>query len=182
MNHHGAHWSHVDNQLGLDFASLDQLSIRQQREIVKQRAEQLQKLQRLKYRHQHRVNSISHGAPTPVNMQSRDRPQVVAGQLSFALNPTTMEGESPERTKDSMQGVSHDNTDMDLLSGGADVSTTAASPLKLTKKSTFGKPSHMLEGGTERRLDSIYSVAGSNINDPLHESSMNVHHASMTAA
>ena len=69
---------------------------------------------------------------------------------------------------------------MDLLSGGADVSTTAASPIKLNKKSTFGKHSNMLEGGTDRRLDSIYTMDG-NMNDPLQENSMNAHHASMTA-
>ena len=92
-----------------------------------------------------------------------------------------MENESPERTKDSNPGVSQEVTDMDLLSGGADISTTAASPLKLTKKSTFGKPSAMMEGGTDRRLDSIYTMEGSNIIDPLQESVNNVHHASMQA-
>ena len=97
--------------------------------------------------------------------------------MTFAINPTIVEKDSPERTKDSMQCQSQDQSD--LLSGGADVSTTAASPLKLTKKSTYGK--HQLEGATDRRLDSIYSVEGSHCIDPLHDSSLNVHHASMAA-
>jgi len=40
--------AHLDKKLGFSAADLDQMSIRQQREIITQRAKQMHKIQRLK--------------------------------------------------------------------------------------------------------------------------------------
>ena len=45
---------HVDKQMGLSFEDLEGLSIRQQREIVKKRAVELNKKKNMKFKHHNR--------------------------------------------------------------------------------------------------------------------------------
>ena len=51
--------SYVDEKLGVSFDDLEGLSIRQQREIVKQRAAQMHKLQRLKYKYHNQTANLT---------------------------------------------------------------------------------------------------------------------------
>jgi len=53
--------AHLDKKLGFSPADLDQMSIRQQREIVTQRAKQMHKIQRLKHKYQNQVRSSKKG-------------------------------------------------------------------------------------------------------------------------
>lgn len=60
--------SHLDAQLGFNFDDLEHLSIRQQRQVIKQRAKQMIKNQRLKFRFQHQ------GPPSPLSLDYSPAP------------------------------------------------------------------------------------------------------------
>ena len=47
--------AHLDKKLGFSPADLDGMSIRQQREVITQRARQMHKIQRLKIKHHNNV-------------------------------------------------------------------------------------------------------------------------------
>ena len=46
----------VDKQIGIGFDDLEGLSVRKQREIIKERASHMHKMQRLKYSFQHKAS------------------------------------------------------------------------------------------------------------------------------
>lgn len=54
----GWHSGHLDEQMGISFDDLEGLSVRQQRQIIKKRATELSKIQKIKYKYHNRGQGL----------------------------------------------------------------------------------------------------------------------------
>ena len=150
--------SHLDAQIGFSFDDLEHMSIRQQRQIIKQRAKQMIKNQRLKFRFQNpglTSSAISSDASLPMKSphdHSAERRSFV-NQKKASVDTKLQEGTDVEskqyvyagpspmfkKSKDALTIGSLENTDQSTYqhrqSSQYNTSLTPSVPTKMQKHS-----------------------------------------------
>lgn len=95
--------AHLDKKLGFSPADLDQMSIRQQREVVTRRAKQLHKIQRLTLKYRHKARESEQGAIEGGSILSED--PVEKRRHRGKSNPMYASQDSPQRAQEPWSGV-----------------------------------------------------------------------------